>query len=85
MMDQNSIIESGGFYFIHNFDSGNLGHVERVPTDRIGKFFFNDHTKSKYLCVVPIIISLAVLPPQSSQITNLIPHTYLICNIVYEL
>ncbi|XP_061711344.1 cytosolic carboxypeptidase-like protein 5 isoform X1 [Cydia pomonella] len=34
-MDHNSIIECGGFYFIHNFDSGNLGHVERVPTELI--------------------------------------------------
>ncbi|XP_049869689.1 cytosolic carboxypeptidase-like protein 5 isoform X2 [Pectinophora gossypiella] len=34
-MDQNNIIECGGFYFIHNFDSGNLGHVERVPTELI--------------------------------------------------
>ncbi|XP_059056677.1 cytosolic carboxypeptidase-like protein 5 [Achroia grisella] len=34
-MDQNNIIESDGFYFIHNFDSGNLGHVERVPTELI--------------------------------------------------
>ncbi|CAH4035657.1 unnamed protein product [Pieris brassicae] len=34
-MDRNKIIESGGFYFIHNFDSGNLGHVERVPTELI--------------------------------------------------
>ncbi|KAH9646002.1 hypothetical protein HF086_008810 [Spodoptera exigua] len=36
-MDQNNIIECGGFYFIHNFDSGNLGHVERVPTEVIGR------------------------------------------------
>lgn len=36
-MDHNNIIECGGFYFIHNFDSGNLGHVERVPTELIGK------------------------------------------------
>lgn len=35
VMDQNNIIECGGFYFIHNFDSGNLGHVERVPTELI--------------------------------------------------
>ncbi|KOB69213.1 putative ATP/GTP binding protein-like 5 [Operophtera brumata] len=35
-MDPNNIIECGGFYFIHNFDSGNLGHVERVPTELIG-------------------------------------------------
>ncbi|CAK1545938.1 unnamed protein product [Leptosia nina] len=34
-MDRNNIIECGGFYFIHNFDSGNLGHVERVPTELI--------------------------------------------------
>ncbi|XP_052740659.1 cytosolic carboxypeptidase-like protein 5 isoform X2 [Bicyclus anynana] len=34
-MDRSNIIESGGFYFIHNFDSGNLGHVERVPTEFI--------------------------------------------------
>ncbi|CAB3236686.1 unnamed protein product [Arctia plantaginis] len=34
-MEQNLIIECGGFYFIHNFDSGNLGHVERVPTELI--------------------------------------------------
>ncbi|CAG9559877.1 unnamed protein product [Danaus chrysippus] len=34
-MDRNNIIECGGFYFIHNFDSGNLGHVERVPTEFI--------------------------------------------------
>ncbi|KAJ8727389.1 hypothetical protein PYW07_001508 [Mythimna separata] len=34
-MDHNNIIECGGFYFIHNFDSGNLGHVERVPTELI--------------------------------------------------
>ncbi|XP_053603263.1 cytosolic carboxypeptidase-like protein 5 isoform X2 [Plodia interpunctella] len=34
-MDKNTIIECGGFYFIHNFDSGNLGHVERVPTELI--------------------------------------------------
>ncbi|XP_075971390.1 cytosolic carboxypeptidase-like protein 5 isoform X3 [Anticarsia gemmatalis] len=34
-MDQNNIFECGGFYFIHNFDSGNLGHVERVPTELI--------------------------------------------------
>ncbi|KAJ0178965.1 hypothetical protein K1T71_005740 [Dendrolimus kikuchii] len=34
-MDQNNIIECGGFYFIHSFDSGNLGHVERVPTELI--------------------------------------------------
>ncbi|XP_045446902.1 uncharacterized protein LOC123655108 [Melitaea cinxia] len=31
-MDRN-IIECAGFYFIHSFDSGNLGHVERVPTE----------------------------------------------------
>lgn len=37
-MDRNNIIECGGFYFIHNFDSGNLGHVERVPTEYISKF-----------------------------------------------
>lgn len=36
-MDRNNIIECGGFYFIHNFDSGNLGHVERVPTEFIGE------------------------------------------------
>ncbi|KAI8424052.1 hypothetical protein MSG28_002682 [Choristoneura fumiferana] len=35
MDHNNSIIECGGFYFIHNFDSGNLGHVERVPTELI--------------------------------------------------
>ncbi|CAH0407227.1 unnamed protein product [Chilo suppressalis] len=34
-MDHNNLIECGGFYFIHNFDSGNLGHVERVPTELI--------------------------------------------------
>ncbi|XP_060801706.1 cytosolic carboxypeptidase-like protein 5 isoform X2 [Amyelois transitella] len=34
-MAQNTLIECGGFYFIHNFDSGNLGHVERVPTELI--------------------------------------------------
>ncbi|CAK1598524.1 unnamed protein product [Parnassius mnemosyne] len=34
-MDNKSIIESGGFYFIHNFDSGNLGHVEQVPMELI--------------------------------------------------
>ncbi|XP_046963060.1 cytosolic carboxypeptidase-like protein 5 isoform X2 [Vanessa cardui] len=34
-MDHNNIIECAGFYFIHNFDSGNLGHVERVPTEFI--------------------------------------------------
>lgn len=39
-MEHNNIIECGGFYFIHNFDSGNLGHVERVPTELIGKSMF---------------------------------------------
>nr|XP_034829926.1 cytosolic carboxypeptidase-like protein 5 isoform X2 [Maniola hyperantus] len=34
-MDRSNIIECAGFYFIHNFDSGNLGHVERVPTEFI--------------------------------------------------
>ncbi|XP_041970948.1 cytosolic carboxypeptidase-like protein 5 [Aricia agestis] len=35
-MDRNnSFIECSGFYFIHNFDSGNLGHVEQVQTDLI--------------------------------------------------
>ncbi|CAH2105329.1 unnamed protein product [Euphydryas editha] len=34
-MDRNNIIECAGFYFIHSFDSGNLGHVERVPTEFI--------------------------------------------------
>ncbi|XP_068631106.1 cytosolic carboxypeptidase-like protein 5 isoform X2 [Battus philenor] len=34
-MDNKSIIECAGFYFIHNFDSGNLGHVEQVPTELI--------------------------------------------------
>ncbi|GBP50421.1 hypothetical protein EVAR_30129_1 [Eumeta japonica] len=34
-MESNSVIKCGGFYFIHNFDSGNLGHVERVPTELI--------------------------------------------------
>ncbi|CAH2071748.1 unnamed protein product, partial [Iphiclides podalirius] len=34
-MDNKSIIESAGFYFIHNFDSGNLGHVEQVPRELI--------------------------------------------------
>lgn len=37
-MDNKSIIECAGFYFIHNFDSGNLGHVEQVPTELIGEF-----------------------------------------------
>ncbi|XP_050343630.1 cytosolic carboxypeptidase-like protein 5 [Nymphalis io] len=37
-MDHNNIIECAGFYFIHNFDSGNLGHVERVPTEFITPF-----------------------------------------------
>lgn len=36
-MDNKSVIECAGFYFIHNFDSGNLGHVEQVPTELIGK------------------------------------------------
>ncbi|XP_026322040.1 cytosolic carboxypeptidase-like protein 5 isoform X3 [Hyposmocoma kahamanoa] len=35
-MDKNNVIECGGFFFVHNFDSGNLGHVERVPTELIG-------------------------------------------------
>lgn len=39
-MDRSNIIECGGFYFIHNFDSGNLGHVERVPTEFIGKLYY---------------------------------------------
>lgn len=39
-MERSNIIESSGFYFIHNFDSGNLGHVERVPTELIGKVYF---------------------------------------------
>ncbi|CAG9132028.1 unnamed protein product [Plutella xylostella] len=34
-MDRNNIIEQNGFYFIHNFDSGNLGHVESVPAETI--------------------------------------------------
>ncbi|KPJ02920.1 Cytosolic carboxypeptidase-like protein 5 [Papilio xuthus] len=34
-MDNKSIIECAGFYFIHNFDSGNLGHVEQVPSELI--------------------------------------------------
>lgn len=35
-MDRN-LIECAGFYFIHSFDSGNLGHVERVPTEFMSK------------------------------------------------
>ncbi|CAG4975749.1 unnamed protein product [Parnassius apollo] len=34
-MDSKSIIEKCGFYFIHNFDSGNLGHVEQVSMELI--------------------------------------------------
>lgn len=29
-MDRSNIIECEGFYFIHKFDSGNLGHVENI-------------------------------------------------------
>lgn len=56
VMDHNNLIECGGFYFIHNFDSGNLGHVERVPTELIGKSFsqyFIHNTKSNVVIVTP--------------------------------
>lgn len=53
VMDHNNIIECGGFYFIHNFDSGNLGHVERVPTELIGKhilLIFDAKSQSPKTC-----------------------------------
>ena len=37
------LIECGDFIFVRNFDSGNLGHVEQVPKEQIGKkkYLFN--------------------------------------------